>query len=120
MYSDPDKMRSSYSRSERSQRGSNSIEIEGSYDDSDLKDVDTNYLREEIRRWLRKRYKIKLLNGVKILLEDFIQLTLLISSVYKDSIVGLIMLLGVFIYMTRRKIRTMVRIAWIVGFCMIL
>lgn len=45
---------------------------------------------------------------------------LLISSVYKDSIIGLIILLGVFIYMTRRKIRTMVRIAWIVGFCMIL
>ena len=87
---------------------------------SDIKDLNKDELREGIRRWLRKRYKIKLLNGVKIFLEDFIQLMLLISSVYKDSIIGLILLLGVFIYMTRRKIRTMVRIAWIVGFCMIL
>lgn len=67
-----------------------------------------------------KRYKLKVLNGVKILLEDSIQLLLLISSVYKDSIIGLILLFGVFIYMTRRKIRTMSRLAWIVGLCMIL
>jgi hypothetical protein len=52
-----------------------------------------------------KKYRIKLLNGVKILLEDSIQLMLLISSVYKDSIIGLFLLLGVFIYMMRRKIK---------------
>lgn len=67
-----------------------------------------------------KKYKLKLLNGVKILLEDLIQLLLLISSVYKDSIIGLLLLFGVFLYMTRRKIRTMARLAWLVGMCMIL
>ena len=52
-----------------------------------------------------KKYRIKLLNGVKILLEDTIQLMLLVSSVYKDSVIGLILLFGVFLFMTRRKIK---------------
>jgi hypothetical protein len=67
-----------------------------------------------------KKYRIKLLNGVKILLEDSIQLMLLVSSVYKDSVIGLFLLLGVFIYMMRRKIKQMQRLAWIVGISMIL
>ena len=57
-----------------------------------------------MRKWLRKKYKMKLLNGVKILLEDLIQFVLLISSVYKDSVIGLALLFGVFLYMTRRKV----------------
>jgi hypothetical protein len=45
---------------------------------------------------------------------------ILISSVYKDSVIGLILLAGVFSYMVRRKIKQMQRLAWIVGICMIL
>ena len=67
-----------------------------------------------------KKYKLKVLNGVKILLEDSIQLLLLVSSVYKDSIIGLILLSGVFLYLIRRKIKTMERLARIVGLCMLL
>lgn len=44
---------------------------------------------------------------------------LLISSVYKDSVLGLILLAGVVLYMFRRKIRTLVRVAYMVGICMI-
>lgn len=73
-----------------------------------------------MKKWIMKKYKLKVLNGVKILLEDTISLLLLISSVYKDSIIGLVFLFGVFIYLTRRKIKSMMRLAWIVGFCMIL
>lgn len=77
-------------------------------------------IKEEIRKWFMKKYKLRLLNGVKILLEDTIQLLMLISSVYKDSVIGLILLFGVFMYLTRRKIKTMARLAWIVGVCMII
>ena len=58
-----------------------------------------------MKKWTMKKYRIKLLNGVKILLEDSIQLMLLVSSVYKDSVIGLFLLFGVFIYMMRRKIK---------------
>jgi hypothetical protein len=58
-----------------------------------------------LKKWTMKKYRIKLLNGVKILLEDSIQLMLLVSSVYKDSVIGLFLLFGVFIYMMRRKIK---------------
>jgi hypothetical protein len=58
-----------------------------------------------LKKWTIKKYRIKLLNGVKILLEDSIQLMLLVSSVYKDSVIGLFLLLGVFIYMMIRKIK---------------
>lgn len=44
---------------------------------------------------------------------------LLISSVYKDSVVGLVLLFGVFLFMVRRKLKTIERLAWIVGICMI-
>lgn len=77
-------------------------------------------IREEIKKWIMKKYKLRLLNGVKILLEDTIQLLMLISSVYKDSVIGLVLLFGVFLYLTRRKIKTMARLAWIVGVCMII
>ena len=77
-------------------------------------------LKAELKKWIMKKYKMKLLNGVKILLEDSIQLLLLISSVYKDSIIGIFLLLGVLIYMLRRKIKSMERLAWIVGLCMVL
>jgi hypothetical protein len=43
-----------------------------SFGNSTTKGMSKDELREGIRKWLRKRYKIKLLNGVKILLEDFI------------------------------------------------
>ncbi len=62
---------------------------------------------------------LKLLSGFKILLEETIQLLLLISSVYKDSVVGMVLLFGVFLYMIRRKIRTIERLAWITGLSMI-
>jgi hypothetical protein len=52
-----------------------------------------------------KKYRIKMLNGVKIFLEDSIQFLLLISSVYKDSVIGLILLFGVLVFMLRRKIK---------------
>jgi hypothetical protein len=71
-----------------------------------------------MKRWLRKKYKIKVLNGVKVVLEDLVQLLLLISAIYKDSILGLILLIGVIHYMTRRKTRTMVRVAYLVGLSM--
>jgi len=67
-----------------------------------------------------KKYRLKTLNGIKIFLEDSIQFMILISSVYKDSVIGLILLAGVFSYMVRRKIKQMQRLAWIVGICMIL
>lgn len=77
-------------------------------------------LREELKKWIMKKYRIRVLNGVKIFLEDTIQFLILISSVYKDSVIGLILLFGVLFYMLRRKIKQMQRLAWIVGLCMIL
>lgn len=46
--------------------------MDRSYGNSDTRGMTKEELREGIRKWLRKRYKIKLLNGVKIFLEDFI------------------------------------------------
>lgn len=77
-------------------------------------------LKEELKKWIMKKYRLKTLNGIKIFLEDSIQFLILISSVYKDSVIGLILLAGVFSYMVRRKIKQMQRLAWIVGICMIL
>jgi hypothetical protein len=77
-------------------------------------------LKEELKKWIMKKYRLKTLNGIKIFLEDSIQFMILISSVYKDSVIGLILLAGVFSYMVRRKIKQMQRLAWIVGICMIL
>jgi hypothetical protein len=88
-------------------------------DETPERDDDPEILKIEMKRWLRKKYKIKVLNGVKVLLEDLIQMMLLVSAVYKDSVLGLILLAGVVLYMFRRKIRTLVRVAWIVGICMI-
>lgn len=62
---------------------------------------------------------LKILSGLKILLEETIQLLLLISSVYKDSVISVILLFGVFLFMVRRKIKTISRLAWIVGVSMI-
>lgn len=62
---------------------------------------------------------MKLLNGFKVLLEETVQLLLLISSVYKDSVVGMFLLFGVFLFLVRRKIKTIARLAWIVGISMI-
>jgi hypothetical protein len=76
-------------------------------------------LRNELKNWISQKYKLKLLNGFKVLLEETIQLLLLISSVYKDSVVGLVLLFGVFLFMIRRKLKTIERLAWIVGICMI-
>lgn len=83
------------------------------------KDDDPEALKNEMKRWLRKKYKIKVLNGVKILLEDTIQLMLLVSAIYKDSVIGLVFLAGVVLYMFRRKIITLVRVAFMVGICMV-
>ena len=55
-----------------------------------------------------------------MILEETIQLLLLISSVYKDSVVGLALLFGVLLYILRRKIKTIERLAWITGICMII
>ncbi len=77
-------------------------------------------LKEELKKWIMKKYRLKTLNGIKIFLEDSIQFLILISAVYKDSVIGLILLAGVFSYMLRRKIKQMQRLAWIVGICMIL
>ena len=76
-------------------------------------------LRNELKNWISQKYKLKLLNGFKVLLEETIQLLLLISSVYKDSVVGLVLLFGLFLFMIRRKLKTIERLAWIVGICMI-
>jgi hypothetical protein len=62
-------------------------------------------LEEELKKWIMKKYRIRFLNGVKIFLEDTIQFLLLISSVYKDSVIGLFLLFGVLLYMLRRKIK---------------
>lgn len=88
-------------------------------DDSPEKANDPEAIKFEIKKWLRKKYKIKVLNGVKIVLEDLIVLFLLISAVYKDSVLGLILLAGVVLYMVRRKIRTLVRLGYIIGIVMI-
>lgn len=77
-------------------------------------------LKSELKKWIMKKYRIRFLNGVKIFLEDTIQFLLIISSVYKDSVIGMILLLGVLIYMMRRKIKQMQRLAWLIGLCMIL
>jgi hypothetical protein len=63
---------------------------------------------------------LKLLCGFKVLLEETIQLLLLISSVYKDSVVGLVLLFGIFLFLVRRKIKTIARLAWITGISMII
>jgi hypothetical protein len=76
-------------------------------------------MKAEIKKWISKKYIMKLLTGFKVILEETIQLLLLISSVYKDSVVGLALLFGVFLYMLRRRIKTIERLAWITGFCMI-
>ena len=57
---------------------------------------------------------------MKVLLEDLIQLMMLISAVYKDSIIGLCFLVGVLVYMLHRRVRTLVRVAYIVGICMMI
>ncbi len=62
---------------------------------------------------------LKLLNGFKIILEETIQLLLLISSVYKDSVVGMVLLFGVFLFMVRKKIKTLERLAWVTGISML-
>lgn len=41
-------------------------------DENPERDDDPEVLKVEMKRWLRKKYKIKVLNGVKILLEDLI------------------------------------------------
>lgn len=69
--------------------------------------------------WISKKYSFKLLEGFKVLLEETIQLLILISSVYKDSIIGLILLFGIFLFLVRRKVKTIARLAWIVGISMI-
>jgi hypothetical protein len=53
------------------------------------------------------------------LLEDLIQLLLLISAVYKDSVIGLVLLLGVLLYMIRRNVRTLVRVSYLIGITMV-
>ncbi len=58
-------------------------------------------IKKQLKKWISKKYILKLLSGFKILLEETIQLLLLISSVYKDSVVGMF-----FLYMIRRRIRT--------------
>jgi hypothetical protein len=77
-------------------------------------------LKEELKKWLKKKYKIKVLNGVKILLEDFILLMLLISCVYRDNIFSLVFLIAIVFYMSRRKVKTMVKIAFIIGGVMVI
>lgn len=76
-------------------------------------------IKRQLKKWISKKYILKLLSGFKILLEETIQLLLLISSVYKDSVVGMVLLFGVFLYMIRRRIRTIQRLAWITGVSMI-
>lgn len=76
-------------------------------------------LRRELKKWISKKYMIKLLNGFKILLEETTQLLLVISSVYKDSVVGCVLMFGVFLFLVRRKIKTISRLAWITGISMI-
>jgi hypothetical protein len=76
-------------------------------------------IRRELKKWISKKYKFKLLEGFKVLLEETIQLLILISSVYKDSVIGLILLLGILLFMVRRKVKTVARLAWIVGISMI-
>ncbi len=77
-------------------------------------------IKTELRKWISKKYMFKLLTGFKVILEETIQLLLLISSVYKDSVVGLALLFGVLLYMLRRRIKTIERLAWITGICMII
>jgi hypothetical protein len=77
-------------------------------------------IKAELRKWISKKYMFKLLTGFKVILEETIQLLLLISSVYKDSVVGLALLFGVLLYMVRRRIKTIERLAWITGICMII
>jgi len=72
-----------------------------------------------LKRWISQKYILKLLSGFKVILEETIQLLMLISSVYKDSVVGLILLFGIFLFLVRRKIKTIARLAWIVGISMI-
>lgn len=88
-------------------------------DETPEREDDPEALKIEMKRWLRKKYKIKVLNGVKVVLEDLVQLMVIVSAVYKDSVLALILLSGVILYMIRRRIRTLVRVAYIVGICML-
>jgi hypothetical protein len=85
----------------------------------EIKNLSEEELRTVLRQWISKKYMLKLLSGFKILLEETIQLLLLISSVYKDSVVGLVLLCGIFLYLVRRKIKTLARLAWITGISMV-
>lgn len=76
-------------------------------------------LKEELKKWLMKKYKIKALNGLKIFLEDLIQLMMLLSCVYKDNILSLVFLVAIVLYMSRRKVHTLVRVAFIIGSSMV-
>lgn len=82
--------------------------------------MNNDEIKAELRKWISKKYMFKLLTGFKVILEETIQLLLLISSVYKDSVVGLALLFGVLLYMLRRRIKTLERLAWITGICMII
>ena len=77
-------------------------------------------LKEELKKWLMKKYKIKTLNGLKIFLEDLIQLMMLLSCVYKDNILSPVFLAAIVFYMSRRKVQTLVRVAFIIGLSMLI
>ena len=81
--------------------------------------MNSEEIKNELRKWISKKYMLKLLTGFKVILEETIQLLLLISSVYKDSVVGLALLFGVLLFILRRRIKTIERLAWIPGICMI-
>ena len=55
-------------------------------------------MKEELKKWFKKKYKIKLLNGMKIFMEESVQLMLLISSVYKDNIFSIFLLVSIVFY----------------------
>ena len=61
-----------------------------------------------------------MLNGVKILIEDLIMLSMLISCVYKDNIFSIFFLGAIIMYMSRRKVKNLKNVSFIIGTVMLL
>ena len=71
-----------------------------------------------ISKWLKRKYKMKILSGIKVLLEEIVQLFMLISSVYKDNVFSLVYLATIFMYAYYRSTGAMVGLCFIVAIVM--
>lgn len=69
---------------------------------------------------LKRKYRIKLASGFKIVLEQFCLMLLLVSCAYKSNIVSLVYLLFMFIYINlKNKTTGIIILVYILGFFLI-